>query len=121
VFTIDVVPKDFKCATRSWKKFPTKPVQLNFGKSLTVKIPTMLEDDETGVSFSDKCPVNCEVTVESNKAPKNLWSLNGGSLTFKPTSPKHLGTFKFTIKRKGGLHVPTEDTLTVKIVCKGCC
>jgi hypothetical protein len=42
-------------------------------------------------------------------------------LTLKATTPEHLGNFTFNIKRSGGLHLATENTLSVIITCKDCC
>jgi hypothetical protein len=60
-YKIVVVKKyDPECATRRWKGLDnSKPVELDFKKKHTLKIPSTLEEDEKGVSYSDRCPAVC--------------------------------------------------------------
>ena len=71
-------------------------MELEFKKKFTLEIPTTLEEDEEGVSYSDedRCPATCEVSVDS-KAPKSLWVFEDGKLIINPTEPSHIGAFRF--------------------------
>ena len=51
------VPVDYKCPTRGFKVFNTKPVDLAFGSDYTLDIPTTLEENAVGKSYSDYCTV----------------------------------------------------------------
>jgi hypothetical protein len=110
------------CALRKWKKIKSDPVELDFKEKFTLEIPNLLEDDDEGKSYSDeRCPASCEISVESEKAPSSLWTLQEGKLTISPSEPNHIGSFRFSIKRSGGLGLPSTDLILVTITCKDCC
>jgi hypothetical protein len=90
---VNILPPDYKCPTRGWKLYKANPVELELGDEYTLDIPTILEKDNRGKSYSDRCTVECKVTVESRKAPDDLWTLKNGKLTFMPKNPTHKGTF----------------------------
>jgi hypothetical protein len=99
VFHFIVMPLNARCPYRKWKSMKLGIRQIEIGKKEKLEVPTILELDLEGNSYSDRCKGYPEVKLDG-KVPSFV-KLKGGKkepqIIINPKSIESIGLHKFWV------------------------